>query len=49
MLNREIITVCTQTHTKYIITLNERNVVFVNIKLVVCIVTTGLLSVKPLL
>jgi len=39
MLYREIIAVCSQIHTKHINTLRELNVEFVNIKLVVHIVT----------
>ena len=42
MLYGEIITVCSQIHTKHINTLCGQNVEFVNVKLVVHIVTTGL-------
>jgi len=41
MLYREIIAVCSQIHTKHINTLCGQNVEFVNVKLVVHIVTTG--------
>jgi len=42
MLYREIIAVCSQIHTKHINTLCGQNAEFVNVKLVVHIVTTGL-------
>jgi hypothetical protein len=42
MLYREIIAVCSQIHAKHINTLCGQNVQFVNVKLVVRIVTTGL-------
>ena len=42
MLYREIIAVCSQIHTKQINTLCGQNVEFLNVKLVVHIVTTGL-------
>jgi len=42
MLYREIISDCSQIHTKHITTLCGQNVVFANVKLVVRIVTTGL-------
>ena len=42
MLYREIIAVCSEIHTKHINTLCGQKVVFVNLKLVVHIVTTGL-------
>jgi len=42
MLYRERIDVCSQTHKKHINTLCGQNVEFVNVKLVVHIVTTGL-------
>ena len=42
MLYREIIAVCSQIHTKHINTLCGQKVEFVNIKLAVHIVTTGL-------
>jgi len=48
MLYREIIAVCSQIHTKHI-TLRGQNVEFVNDKLVVHIVTTGLYMVKSIL
>jgi len=49
MLYREIITVCSQIHTKHITTLCGQNVEFLNVILVVNIVTTGLQRVKSLL
>jgi len=52
MLNREIIAVCSQIHTKDIKTLCGQNVKLLNVKLVVHmvhIVTTGLQGVKSLL
>ena len=49
MLYREIIAVCSQTHTKYINTLCGQNVKLFNVKLVVHIITTGLQRVKSLL
>ena len=42
MLYREIIVVCSQIHTKHINTLCEQNVELLNVKLAICIVTTGL-------
>ena len=42
MLYREIITVCSQIHTKHINTLFGQNVELLNVKLVVNLVTTGL-------
>ena len=42
MLYREIISVCSQIHTKPIYTLCGQNVELLNVKLVVHIVTTGL-------
>ena len=42
MLYMEIIAVCSQIHTKHINTLCGQNVEFVNVKLVVHIVITGL-------
>jgi len=42
MLYREIIAVCSQSHTKHINTLCGQNVDLLNVKLVVHIVTTGL-------
>jgi len=41
MSYREIIAVCSEIRTKHINTLCGQNVVFVNVKLVVRIVTTG--------
>jgi len=49
MLYREIIAVCSQIHTKHLNTLCGQNAEFVNVKLVVHIVTTGLQSLKTLL
>ena len=40
MLYREIIAVCSQTHTKHINTLCGQSVAMLNVKLVVHIVTT---------
>ena len=42
MLYREIITVCSQIHTKHTNTLCGQNVELLNVKLVLHIVTTGL-------
>ena len=42
MLYREKIAVCSQIHTKHIITLYGQNVELLNVKLEVHIVTTGL-------
>jgi len=42
MLYKEIIAVCSQIHTKHTNTLCGQNVEFVNVKLVVHIVTAGL-------
>jgi len=42
MLFREIIAVCSEIHTKHRKTLCGQDVEFVNVKLVVHIVTTGL-------
>ena len=42
MLYREIIAVCSQINTTHINTVCGQNVEFVNVKLVVHIVTTGL-------
>ena len=42
MLYREIISVCSQIHTKRINTLCGQNVELLNVKLAVHIVTTGL-------
>jgi len=44
MLYREIIAVCSQIHTKHINTLCGQNVELLNVKLVVHIVTTGLIG-----
>jgi hypothetical protein len=46
MLYREIIAACSQIHTKHINTLCGQNVEFLNVKLVVHIVTTGLKGLK---
>ena len=43
---REIIAVCSQIHTKHKYTLCGQNVEFVNVKLVVHIVTTGVLPLN---
>jgi hypothetical protein len=40
--DHEIIAVCSEIHTKHINTLCGQNIGFVNVKLVVHIVTTGL-------
>jgi len=42
MLYREIIAVCSQIHTQHINTLCRQNLVLLNVKLAVHIVTTGL-------
>ena len=42
MLYRELTTVCSEIHTKYINTLCGQNVELLKVKLVVHIVTTGL-------
>ena len=39
MVYREIIAVCSEIHTEHLHTLCEQNVVFMNVKLVVHIVT----------
>jgi hypothetical protein len=44
MLYREIIAVCSQIHTKHINTLCGQNVELLNVKLVVCKVTTGFIG-----
>ena len=49
MLYREIIAVCSQSHTKHINTMSEQNVDLLNVKLAVHILTTGLQRVKSLL
>jgi len=47
MLYREIIAVCSEIHTKHINTRCGQNIEFVNVKLAVHIVTTGLQRFKP--
>jgi len=49
MLYRDIMAVCSEIHTKHINTLCGQNVEFVNIQLVVHIVTTVLQNVLNLL
>jgi len=49
MLYREIMDVCSEIHTKHINTLCGQNVVLLNVKLAVHIVTTGIQSFKSLL
>ena len=49
MLYREIMAVCSEIHTKHIDRVCGQNVVLLNVKLAVHIVTTGLQGVKPLL
>jgi len=44
MLYGEIIAVCSQIHTEHINTLCGQNVELLNVKLAVCVVTTGLLK-----
>jgi len=44
MLYREIITVCSEIHTKHINTLCGQNVELLNVKLVVHILTAGLIG-----
>ena len=46
MLYREIISVCSEIHTKHINTQWGQNVEFVNVNLVVYIVTTGIWRVN---
>ena len=46
MLYREIIAVCSQSHTKHINTLCGQNVQLLNVKPAVHILTTGLLRVR---
>jgi len=46
MLNREIIAVCSEIHTKHINTLCGQNGELLNVKLVVHIVTTGLYKIN---
>ena len=48
MLNREMINVCSQIHTKHINTLCGQNIELLNVKLAVHIVTTGLQRVKSM-
>jgi len=48
MLYKEIMAVCSEIHTKHINTLCGQNVELLNVKLVVHIVTTGLVKVKSL-
>ena len=45
MMYKEIIAVCSEIHTKHIITLCGQNVELLNVKLVVHIVTAGLYEV----
>ena len=49
MLYREIIAVCSQTHTKHVNSVCGQNVELLNVKLVVHVVTNGLQRVKSLL
>jgi len=49
MLNREIVAVCSEMHTKHINTLCGQNIELLNFKLLVHRVTTGLYRVKSLL
>jgi len=49
MLNREIIALCSQIHTKHINTLCGQNVELLNVKLAVYILTTELQRFKSLL
>ena len=49
MLYRGIMAVCSQIHSKHINTLCGQNVEFLNVKLAVHIVTTGLQRVKCLI
>ena len=49
MLYRELITVCSEIHTKHKNTLCGLNVELLNVKLAVHIVATGLQRVKSLL
>jgi len=46
MLYKEIIAVCSQIHTKYLNTLCEQNVELLNVKLLVHVITTGLIIGK---
>jgi len=49
ILYREIIAVCSEIHTKHINTVCGQNVIMLNVKLAVHIVTTGLQRVKSVL
>jgi len=49
MMYREIIAVCSHIHTKHINTLCGQKIEWLNVKLVVHIVITGLQRVKSLL
>ena len=49
MLYREIIAVCSEIYTKHINTLCGQNVEFVNVRLVVHIVTSGLYMATQML
>ena len=49
MSYREIIAVCSEIHTKHINTVCGQNVEFLNVKLAVHIVTSGLQRFKSLL
>ena len=49
MLYREIIAVCSQIHTKHINTLRGQNVEFLNVKLMLHVVTPPLKGHKALL
>jgi len=46
MLCREIVSICSQIHTKHINTLCQQNIKYLNVTISVHIVTTGLYSVK---
>jgi hypothetical protein len=46
MLYREIIAVCSQTHTEHINTLCGQNAELLNVKVAVHIVTTGILRTR---
>ena len=48
MLYKEIITVCSEIHTKHINTVCGQNVELLDVKLAVHIVTTGIQKVKSL-
>ena len=49
MLYREIIAVCSEIHRKHINTVCGQNVEFVNVKLAVHIMTTGLYRVQQII